>query len=753
MLLKMAELSPMRSKGDNRMWKEYSISYIKNNKITSISLMVAALMSAMFLSLITSVFYNMWTDNVSQIVSEEGDWQAKIIGNISKEDLRRLESNAKVKAVITTQTGSEMETIIYFYEMRNIYKIMPKLVTLMDIDETSIQYHEKLLSEYFIFAPEEDRPPLLLAFYVFVMLISSISLILVIRNAFMVSMQSRLHQFGILQSIGATPRQIKLCLLQEALGLCLLPIILGIGAGVGLCLGFLEYANRIAGAFRGGPAVFSYRIELFLITFVAALLTVLCSAWLPARKLSKLNPLQVLKEAEDQKVMNKVKKYRFISLIFGIEGELARKSLYARRKSLRTSTVSLTLSFFAYSIFLCFITLSEISTNYTYFERYQNAWDIMITLKDQDLVKGKEDLLDKIIQIRSLEDVESTTAYQKGLAFTWVEEGMLSNELQALGGLSNLAGADSNKMKNSYKVKVPILILDNISFEKYMKSIGSNTDSKEPGIVVINRIWNNVHSNYRNKQYISFLREQEGASLSITQEQVEGQQRVKIPILANSKEAPNLREEYENYALVQVVSLSTWQLLLGGFEVEESHTYINIQTKTEASIDKLQTDLERFFQGSNYEIENRIEEKQFNKAAYKGYVIIIGTICGMLALIGLANVFSHTLGFILQRKREFARYLSIGLSPKGMKKILLIEAVTIGGKPIIISIPFVVIFVIFAAKESYISLSEFMVNLPILPLSLFATMIFGFVALAYCIGGRKIRKLNLIETLRNDTLL
>ncbi len=735
------------------MWKEYSLSYIKNNRIASISLMVAALMSAMFLSLITSVFYNMWADNINQIVSEEGDWQAKIIGNISKEDLKRIESNAKVKTVVTTQTGSDAVTKLYFYELRDTYKVMSRLAKLMEIDETSIQYHENLLAEYFIFAPEEERPPLLLAFYVFVMLIASISLILIIRNAFMVSMQSRLHQFGILQSIGATPRQIKLCLLQEAFGLCLLPIILGIGSGVGLCLGFLEYANGIAEAYRGSSAVFTYRIELFLITLVVALLTVLGSAWLPARKLSRLSPLQVLKEADNQKVIRKVKKYRLLSLVVGIEGELAGKSLYARRKSLRTSTLSLTLSFFAFSMFLCFITLSEISTKYTYFERYQNAWDIMVTLMSQDLAKENEDLSDKMMRIRSLEDVESCSVYQKALAYTWVEEDMLSKELKALGSLSNLAGSDIEVMGNRYKVKVPILILDNISFEKYLKRINGNVDLHKPGMVVINRIWDNTHSNYRNKQYISFLKEQDDSTLSVFQRE-EGSQAVEIPVLAYSKEVPNLREEYANYALVQVVSASTWQELLGNIiGVEEEETYINVQTKTEASIDRIQTNLEQLFQGRNYEIENRIEEKRFNEEAYKGYAIIIGTICGLLALIGLANVFSHTLGFILQRKREFARYLSIGLSPRGMKKILLIEAIIIGGKPIVISIPFVVIFVIVAANESYISLSEFLVNLPIFPLTLFAIMIFGFVALAYFIGGRKISKINLIETLRDDTLL
>lgn len=736
-----------------KMWKEYSLSYIKNNKIASISLMVAALISAMFLSLITSTFYNIWTDNINQIVSAEGDWQTKIVGNISTDDLKRIKNNANVKEIITTQAGSDMETSIYLYKMRDIYKVMPMLANHIDTDETTIQYHEKLLSEYFIFAPEEERPPLLLAFYVFVMMIASISLILIIRNAFMVSMQSRLHQIGILQSIGATPKQIIICLLQEALGLCLLPVLIGIGIGVGLCVGFIEYANGITGAYRGNPTVFYYRIELFLITFFATMLTVLCSAWLPARKLSKLNPLQVLKKEEVKKKINKVKRYRIISLVFGIEGELARKSLYDRRKSLRTSTLSLALSFFAFSIFLCFITLSEISTNYTYFERYQNAWDLMITLKDQDIPNQKVDLNDKMMQIRSLREVESSCAYMKGISYTWIEEELLSKELNAIGGLSAVIGEDILAMEGKYKIKAPIIILDNYSFEAYLKSIGSNTNPNELGMVVINQIWDNTRNNNQNKNYIPFLREQVDIKLTTFQEQELNTPKVDIPILAYTKVVPNLREEYENYSLVQVVSQRTWQNMLKNFEIVEKETYINIQSTTDTDITDIQADIEQLFRDVNFNIENRLEEKQFNEEAYQGYRLIVGAICGLLAIIGLANVFSNTLGFILQRKREFARYLSIGLSPSSMNKILLIEAILISGKPILITIPGTIFFVIFAANASYISLAEFIANIPIISLSLFVGMIFGFVGLAYYLGGKKIKRIDLIEILRDDTLL
>lgn len=730
------------------MWKEYSISYIKNNKTTSVSIMVAALISAMFLSLITSVFYNMWTDNIHQIVTDEGDWQAKITESIAEKDRKSIQSIANVKEVITKQTENGMETLVYFYKMGSIYEDMPKIGKLIDVDISAIQYHDRLLSEYFIFAPEDKHPPMLLAFYVFVMVVASISLILIIRNAFLVSMQSRLHQLGILQSIGATPRQIRICLLQEALGLCLLPIIVGIGGGVGLCMGVIRFTNGIAGAYRGENVVFSYDFGLFLIAFIVSLLTVLCSAWMPARKLSKRSPLQVIKGEEEKNSLRKVKRFRLFSLFFGIEGELARKSLYVRRKELRTATLSLTLSFLAFSIFLCFITLSGISTKYTYFERYKDAWDIMATVKNQNI----NDVVNTV-NFDTLEKVESCCVYQKALGYTWLTEDMVSNELKALGSISKVAGPDVAVKDNTYQVKVPIVIMDDKSFQNYCEGLGGTLSEKEQGMITINRIWDNRNSNFRYKKYIPFIKEQDNMNFMLFQNTEESNDTVKIPILAYTDKLPVLREEYANYALVQVMSASTWKNMLANISVESQETYINVQTATEDAMESVQTEIEQVLSGKHYEIENRVEKEQFNEEIQEGYTFLMGGLCGLLAIIGLANVFSNTLGYIYQRKREFARYLSIGLSPQGMKKILCLEALIIGGKPIMMTVPLTVIFVLFATTASYINPMEFLESMPIVPLFIFAWMIFGCVGLAYYIGGRKIGRNNMIETLKNDVLL
>lgn len=42
------------------MWKDYSIGFIKKNRASSVSVLVAAFISALFLSLLCGLFYNFW---------------------------------------------------------------------------------------------------------------------------------------------------------------------------------------------------------------------------------------------------------------------------------------------------------------------------------------------------------------------------------------------------------------------------------------------------------------------------------------------------------------------------------------------------------------------------------------------------------------------------------------------------------------------------------------------------------------------
>ena len=113
---------------------------------------------------------------------------------------------------------------------------------------------------------------------------------------------------------------------------------------IALTFGAIQAVNILADGIVGRhEATFTYHPLVFAVTILASFLTVLISAWLSARKLSKMTPLEAIKNMGELQLKRR-KKSRILALLFGTEGELAGNALKAQKKSLRTATLSLTLS-------------------------------------------------------------------------------------------------------------------------------------------------------------------------------------------------------------------------------------------------------------------------------------------------------------------------------------------------------------------------------------------------------------------------
>lgn len=729
------------------MWKDYSIGFIKKNRASSLSIFAAAFISALFLSLLCGLFYNFWNYEIESITLEEGNWQGRITGTFEEDVLSDIENFANVKTVVINEELSDGQTLVIdicFHNMRTIYQDMPLIARQLGVSDNAAAYHELLLSRYLVHDPQDTDPPLLISFYLAVLLLVSASLILIIHNSFAVSMSARVHQFGIFSSIGATPGQIRTCLLQEAAVLCIIPILLGSFIGISLSYGIIQMVNVLADGIVGRhEAVFTYHPFVFAVTILVSVLTVFISAWLPARKLSKLTPLEAIKNTGELQLKRK-KKSHILARLFGMEGELAGNALKAQKKALRTATMSLTLSFLGFTLMLCFFTLSEISTNHTYFERYQDAWDVMATIKDTPIENFAYNN-----EIHALNDTDSVI-YQKAGAYSSVPVGAISNEVKSLGGLEAIAGTSVSIADSFYSIQSPIVIMDDRSFSEYCEQIGISPSGT--GSVILNRIWDSTNSNFRYKEYVPFLTEE--LNTTTLQNQDDETATVTIPVLGYTQEPPVLREEYDNYALVQFLSVSSWKQIeevIGNGEPDSYIRVLSTKDRTLTELNTIETELKNIL-GHEFtlEMENRVQERMDNDTMLNGYKLIIGSLCALLALIGIANVFSNTLGFIRQRKREFARYMSIGMTPEGMRKMFWIEALVIAGRPILITLPVTVLFVWFMITASYLNPMEFLAVIPIVPIVIFIAAILGFVVLAYYVGGKKILKCNLLEALQSD---
>ena len=83
-----------------------------------------------------------------------------------------------------------------------------------------------------------------------------------------------------------------------------------------------------------------------------------------------MTPLEAIKNTGELQLKRR-KKSRILALLFGTEGELAGNALKAQKEISANRHAVVDPFFFGLCLMLSFFTLSGISTNHTYFERYR----------------------------------------------------------------------------------------------------------------------------------------------------------------------------------------------------------------------------------------------------------------------------------------------------------------------------------------------------------------------------------------------
>ncbi len=737
------------------MWKDYSSGYIKNNRSSGMSVMIAAFISALLLSLLLGLFYNAWKYQIESVKQEEGDWQSRIVGEFTQEDMESIKNFANVKDIVISEKGAQIPEPmidIYFDDMGAVLDDTMQIARVLGVSSENVIYNHELLAMYMIRDPQDTAPRLLFPLFILIAGIASFSLIIVIHNSFAVSMNARIHQFGIFSSIGATPKQIRSCLLQEAAALCILPILIGNLLGILISMGIIHMVNGLLGSDVAGrhEAVFGYHPLVLAATLLLTVATIWISAWMPARKLSRLTPLEAIKNTGELQLKRK-KKSPLLTCLFGLEGELAGGTLKAQKRALRTASLSLIFSFLAFTIMQSFFALSGISTRETYFERYQGVWDIMVTVKDTDV-----DSFSETQKLQEISGIRSAIVYQKAMAKRIIAEDEISEDMKSFGGFAVAGDNYVRKTDGGWLVNVPIVILDDASFLAYCEQIGITPQLN--GAVIWNQIRDVTNPDFRHPRYMPYVKGEN--AVSILRQSGKEEMTAEVPVLSYTEKVPVLREEYaklDYYELVHFIPVSLWKEIKGQIGGSEEDAYICMlgrENVAAGELDALQGQVDSLIAG-NYktESENRIQEAEANDKQIQGMMTIFGGFCVLLAVIGIGNVFSNTLGFVRQRKREFARYMSVGMTQGEIKKMFCVEALTIAGRPILITLPLAVIAVGYLLKISYVEVGTFLAEAPLIPIMIFMLAIWGIVAFAYYLGWRNIRKINLAEVLRDDTMM
>ena len=152
----------------------------------------------------------------------------------------------------------------------------------------------------------------------------------------------------------------------------------------------------------------------------------------------------------------------------------------------------MTFAFLGFVLTLSFFTLSGISTKETYFERYKDVWDVMLSIKNADI--------DDVISTKLPEGVHDAVFYQKGETSIEITSNELSEEVLNISQIGEIAGIGLLNQRDTIELKASIVVMDDKSFDQYCRD--SALEIRHDGIVIWNYCWNSVKSDFRHKEYV-----------------------------------------------------------------------------------------------------------------------------------------------------------------------------------------------------------------------------------------------------------
>lgn len=594
--------------------------------------------------------------------------------------------------------------------------------------------------------------------------------VLIIHNAFALSFSARLSQLGIFASVGATPKQIKRSVVLEALLLTAAPLPLGLLLGQSFVWLFITFANVAATPAYSEPMTFVVGWQSVLPAILLTLLTVWWSALIPARKIARMSPIAAIHQGGAEKLK---KPGRFsparLGGLFGLPGELAANALQARKKSYRTATVSLVLSFLVLASLLCINSASTASIAvYQSFEKKWAEQDIIFTLHN---VPTAEDFSAVNEKITSLNAVSSAHWYNELRAAAWLPEDGFSTEFDEKGGFGavekKLSGPQLPLLRDGLRrVGITIVGLDDATFAQYCAELGLDpapfySDDRWRGILyhTVNDV---TASTKRHPVPIPFFNIAAGESLTLTEKRTddyEGDFTFDIEAAAIAEKLPPLGSTAfgTRYSAVQFMPMSRAVQLASGFakiNLKRVSGVLRVFDSTQITATRTAIEQigESYFGSGDYDLMDENEYFANDVAGKQMVSMIFGFIAGLLAVIGLSNTWSTVRGTLNARRREFAMLRSVGLPPKGLRRMLSLEAVMLGMTPILFSLPVVILLqgVFLAINE--ISFLEWLPFAPWLPMLLYIAAVLVVTVAAYIAGGRRLLSENIIEAIKVNAI-
>ncbi|WP_259472670.1 ABC transporter permease [Clostridium estertheticum] len=656
----------------------------------------------------------------------------------------------------------ELTVYMRFVNPRTIYETLPRIakatgLTKNEHGEYAVKYNTPLLTLYGISDKSVANAQIIMmiAMAITIILLVMGSFILIIYNAFSLSANSRIKELSILKSLGATPRQIKFSVLYEGLLLWIIQLPIGIMVGYLFSNIVFSKVNKILSVtedYRNAYVSFSWVVVGFSI--IISLITVLVSAYIPARKMMKVSAITGIRQNRTKVKFKKQKSHSIINKIFGIEGELAISQFSANKKALRTAVLSLSMCFILIAGYMNIIAIYNLVNS-------KNAeiptHDMKISLKMID--KPSDKMINEVI---SLPEVSGIVIRRQVRTSTYVTTKQESDVFAKYGGFAKVPSKHNILSENGkYRIITNLVGLSDKSFKKYCEKIGADDESyyKEGVKGVLLDSTNYVSENTKTIQKIPLLNIKQGDKL-VLNEKIENDMNTNYKFnaeVAHVTEISPSEIKMGGYSLAYIVPMKTYQQIVSNFMpermLESNSMSIDLLIGDEAS-PRMKKELTRicssYLGAEDFTIWSLLDEKNDDELKQKSVSIGVFSVALMFGLIGIINAFSTISNSLRLRKREFAMLRAVGLTPKGLNKMLMIEGLFFALTPIIVSIPIVLFICWFMLRLTLITWSEFISVFPAVPILAYAMLIIASIFLAYGISSTGVKKSNVIESIKDE---
>lgn len=652
-----------------------------------------------------------------------------------------------VGELLTKETNQNSGQKILLVELNPDRRLQDNVNELKKLsDKKSVEENSML-----IVTQGQNMPKGLIVTVVIIIGIVIISTIAVIYNAFQIGVVDRIKQFGLLRAVGTTPKQIRKIILREASILAMIGVPLGIGFGIAALYG-IDFAFKIIGGNNLTLIYPKISVDVVLLSILTGLGSIYISAFLPAIFAGRISPLVAISSRSSiTKEKLKRRKSFIMGKLFGYEGALASKNIKRNRKRYRITVFSIVISV---TLFISFKSFMDMSLNVYSNTNESSKRHFFVYSEDSKsyIDEGVIGNINKLPQIASTYRVYNSEDFEAVID--------KDKEVREIKEIGNIYNDISYEGKNKTLISSSIVVYDAKALEvakAYLKegSIDIESLNRENGVIIIgkNTIFN---PSTENKFYgpIMNLKPGDEILLQLRDNTNESESKHKfgegkvnrVKVLAVLEDAPfNYRGNGSGLKMITThdvaEKLSSKNIAPIGLDIKLTDAKLESEAKK---------GIENILDASdNLKLINYIDMNRSNTAVILMVKILLYGFVIVVSLIGSVNIINTLTTNIILRRREFAALKSIGLTQKGLRKIISLEGILYG----IVGSFYGTIAGLILSYMLYRGVSDIREQIFKLPLDAVAiasagAMIIGYLSVLAPL--RRMKKDNLIEAVREE---